>query len=126
MANDKREDPLLRAGRRAKRAAMSAVGLGQANAPDEAGAAENFVSTQPNLSQEGIVVESILFTPGTGGMTRHIAGRRHEMLVLGRIVQALKRHATPPHDAVLHGSEGSARPWRSLGWRAPPSERVCA
>ena len=117
MANDKREDPLLRAGRRAKRAAADAVGLGQANAPVEAGTAEGLVSAQPSLSQEGGGVESILFTPGAGGMPRHIAGRRHEMLVLGRIIQALKRRVAPPHDAVLHGPRGLGKTV-ALSWLA--------
>ena len=110
MAKDKREDPLLRAGRRAKRATADVIGLGQASTPDEAGgdAAGGLVNAQPRLAQEG-GVESILFTPGAGGMPRRIAGRGHEMLVLGRIIQALKRRAAPPHDAVLHGPRGLGR-----------------
>ena len=116
MANDKGEDPLLRAGRRAKRATADAIGLGQARAPKETGTADSLVSPQPRLPK-GSGIESVLFTPGAGGMPRHIAGRRHEMLVLGRIVQALKRRVAPPHDAVLHGSRGLGKTV-ALSWLA--------
>lgn len=128
MAKDKRTDPLLRAGRRAKRAAADAVGLAQAKAPDEAGVADGLVNAQPSLPhaslpQEGKVVESILFRPGAGGMPRHIAGRGHEMLVLGRIIQALKRCAAPPHDAVLHGPRGLGKTV-ALSWLAGAAQQA--
>ena len=123
MAEDKREDPLLRAGRRAKRAAADAIGLSQASAPDQAGAADCLAGAQPRLPGEGGGVESILFTPGAGGMPRHIAGRGHEMLVLGRIIQALKRHAAPPQDAVLHGPRGLGKTV-ALSWLAGTARRA--
>lgn len=37
---------------------------------------------ETRLPQEALGVESILFTPGAGGMPRHIAGRGREMQVL--------------------------------------------
>ena len=60
----------------------------------------------PRLPREALSVESILFTPGAGGMPRHIAGRSRERQVLGRILRALMRRVAPPHDAVLHGPRG--------------------
>ena len=105
MTKDKREEPLLRAGRRTKRAAADAVRRGQADATDETKAAGETVDA-PRLPPEASGVDSILFTPGAGGMPRHIAGRGREMQVLGRILRALMRGAAPPHDAVLHGPRG--------------------
>ena len=110
MTKDKREDPLLRAGRRAKRAAADAVRRGQAGATDETRAAAELVDARPRLPPEALGVDSILFTPGAGGVPRHIAGRR-EMRVLGRILRALMRGAVRRHDAVLHAPDGSARRW---------------
>ena len=103
MTKDKREDPLLRAGRRAKRAAADAVRRGRAGATDEAKAAADLVDAQPRLPPEALSAQSVLFTPGAGGMPRHIAGRRREMQVLGRILRQLMDGTAPPHDAVLHG-----------------------
>ena len=122
MAKDKREDPLLRAGRRAKRATADAIGLGQASAPGKAGAADSLANALPHPPREG-GVESILFTPGAGGMPRHIAGRGHEMLVLDRIIQALKRRAAPPHDAVLHSPRGLGKTV-ALSWLAGAARRA--
>ena len=104
MTEDKREDPLLRAARRAKRAAADAVRRIKAAATDEPGAAG--ADPLPRLPEEASGVDSILFTPGAGGMPRHIAGRGREMQVLGRILRALMHGAVPPHDAVLHGPRG--------------------
>ena len=106
MTEDKREDPLLRAGRRAKRAAVDAVRQIHAGVTDEANAAADLIDAQPRLPQEALGVDSILFTPGAGGMPRHIAGRGREMQVLGRILRALMGGTAPPHDAVLHGPRG--------------------
>ena len=106
MTKDKREDPLLRAGRRAKRAAADAVRRGRGGAADETRAAAELVEAQPRLPPEALSVQSVLFTPGAGGMPRHIAGRGREMQVLGRILRTLMRGAVPPHDAVLHGPRG--------------------
>ncbi len=105
MTKDKREDPLLRAGRRAKRAAADALRRGRADAADETKAAAE-IEDVPRLPPEALGVDSILFTPGAGGMPRHIAGRGREMQVLGRVLRALMRGAVPPHDAVLHGPRG--------------------
>ena len=104
MPTDKREDPLLRAGKRAKQAAVDAVRRGQAGATDETRTAAD--DAQPRLPKEALGVESILFKPGAGGMPRHIAGRGLEMQVLGRILRALMGGVAPPHDAVLHGPRG--------------------
>ena len=106
MAEDKREDPLLRAGRRAKRAAADAVRRDRTAAANEPKAAAELVDAQPRLPQEALGVRSVLFTPGAGGTPRHIAGRRREMQVLGRILLALMEGTAPPHDAVLHGPRG--------------------
>ena len=105
MTKDKREDPLLRAGRRAKRAAADAVRR-RAGAADEAKAAAELEEAQPRLPPEALSAQSVLFTPGAGGMPRHIAGRRREMQVLGRILLPLMDGTAPPHDAVLHGPRG--------------------
>ena len=106
MPKDKREDPLLRSGRRIKQVATDGVRRGRAGATDEAGAAAELVDTQPRLPPEALSAQSVLFTPGAGGMPRHIAGRRREMQVLGRILLPLMGGAAPPHDAVLHGPRG--------------------
>ena len=116
MMKDKHEDPLLRAGRRAKQAAADAVRWRDAGAKDEAGAVPE-LDTQPSLPQEALGVESILFTPGAGGMPRHIAGRGREMQVLGRILRVLMRGTAPPHDAVLHGPRGLGKTV-ALSWLA--------
>ena len=81
-------------------AASTVTDAGREGRPDTAGDAP------PRLPQEALSVQSILFTPGAGGMPRHIAGRGRERQVLGRILRALMRGTTPPHDAVLHGPRG--------------------
>ena len=100
----------------AKQAAANAVRWGSADAKDEAGAVPE-LDAQPSLPQEALGVESILFTPGAGGMPRHIAGRGREMQVLGRILRALMRGIAPPHDAVLHGPRGLGKTV-ALSWLA--------
>ena len=72
---------------------------------------------QPRLPPEALGVRSVLFTPGAGGMPRHIAGRGREMQVLRRILHALMRGVAPPHDTVLHGPRGLGKTV-TLSWLA--------